>query len=479
MSTSVPDPAQRQAETRHARGRLTAHERLALLLDPGSMTELATGVGPDARGDGVVTVQGRIAGRSVCVFAKDFATARGTLAEVHARKIVRLQEQALRIRAPLIGLYDTAGLRLEAGLGAFAGFAGIARRAACAQAEIPQMAVVLGECPGADALLASLADFVLMANDDSALYVSGAQAVRAVTREETDTATLGGPGMHAAESGLADGVCDDDVQALLKARRLFAFLPQSRHGAWRSDTAPWPCLDEAAREAPALDTLIPEQAEAGYDVKELIREIADGGDFMELQPAHAAHLVIGFVRLDGRSVGVVANQSRVLAGVIDTAAARKAARFVRWCDAFAVPLLNLVDTPGFLPGAEQERAGIAREAAALMAAQARVRVPLVTVVLRRAFGAAGMLMGSRSLGADLVYAWPQAQIGLIGAVGAAALGASEADAARALEPAAVCAVGEVDAVIAPRRTRECVIRALSHLAQRNYLQGELTCSPRF
>ncbi|HSW19697.1 MAG TPA: carboxyl transferase domain-containing protein [Ramlibacter sp.] len=472
MTASVSAPARCRADAQHARGRLTARERLALLLDPGSMTELAAGAATDASSDGVVTVQGRIAGRTVCVFAKDFGSAQGTLNELHARKIGRLQEQALRNRVPLIGLYDTAGLRLEAGLGACTGFAEIARRAARAQGVIPQLAVVLGTCPGADALLASLADIVLMANDDSALYVSGADVARAVAHEEVDTAALGGPSMHARESGLADGVCDNDVQALLKVRRLFAFLPARRSGSWRADAAPWPCLDDVAREAPALDTLIPDQADVGYDVKELIRELADAGDFMELQPEHAANLIVGFVRLDGRSVGVVANQSSVLAGVLDDAAARKAARFVRFCDAFGLPLLNLVDAPGFLPGAAQEQAGLARHAAELLAAQARARVPMVTVVLRRAFGAAGVLMGSRALGADMVYAWPQAQIGLVGVPGAVALGASETEAARALAPATAAGAGEVDEVIAPRKTRERVIRALAQLAEKNHLQRE-------
>lgn len=474
MTASVPALAPRWADAQHARGRLTARERVALLLDPGSMAELAAGTaaGPDvdAHDDGVITVQGCIGGRAVCVFAKDLRVAQGTLAEVHARKISRLQQYAVRGGMPIIGLYDTAGLRLEAGLAAWSGFGEIARHSARAQGLVSQISVVLGHCPGADAVLAALSDFVLMANDDSSLYMSGPDVVRAITQEQVQAAQLGGPALHAGASGLADGVCDNDVQALLKVRRLFQFLPSHRTANWRSALAPWPCLDEADRETPALDTLVPAEATACYDVKELIHELADAGDFMELRPAWAANIVTGFVRLQGRSVGVVANQSAVLAGVIDDAAARKAARFVRFCDQFGLPVLSLVDAPGFLPGVAQEQAGLARHAAELLAAYARARVPLITVVLRRAFGAAGVLMGARAVGADIVYAWPQAQIGLIGVRGAADLGQSETAAAQALAPAAAAAAGEVDEVIAPRHTRACVSRGLAQLAEKNYLQ---------
>jgi propionyl-CoA carboxylase beta chain len=472
MTASVSVPAPGWAELQHARGRLTARERVALLLDPGSLSEIAAGSAgdADAQGDGVITVQGRIGGRPVCVFAKDFGVAQGTLAQLHAKRIGRLQQHALRSRMPLIGLYDTAGLRLQAGLAACTGFAEIARQAARAQGVIPQIALVLGSCPGADALLATLSDFVLMANDDAQLYVSGPDAVRAVTHTQVSAQALGGAAPHAETSGLADAVCDNDVQALLKLRRLFAFLPARQGNGWGADVAPWPCLDDAGREAPALETLVPTEATASYDVKELIHEIADAGDFMELRAAHACNLVTGFVRLQGRSVGVVANQSAVLAGAIDDAAAQKAARFVRFCDAFGLPVLSLVDAPGFVPGVEQEQAGLARHAGDLLAAYARARVPLVTVVVRRAFGAAGIAMGARAMGADLVYAWPQAQIGLIGVRGAVALGGDEAQAAQALAPAAVAAAGEIDEVIAPRQTRACVIRALAQLADKTLQQ---------
>ena len=467
MTASESQHAATWADTQHARGRLTARECVALLLDAGSLTELAAGApgesGDAAPGDGVLTVQGFIGGRAVCVFAKDMAIAQGTLAELHARKICRLQQHALNSRIPLIGIYDTAGLRLDAGMAAWAGLGAIARNSAEAQGVIPQISVVLGSCPGADALLVPLSDFVFMANDDSTLYMSGPDVVQAVTHEAVSAARLGGPLVHTRGSTVADGVCDNDVQALLKVRRLIGFLP-SHH---RSGSPPWPGLDDAGREAPALDTLIPAQPADSYDVKELIGNVADDGDFLELQPEFAPNLVMGLVRFQGHSVGVVANQSAVLAGVIDDSAARKASRFVRFCDAFGLPVLSLVDAPGFLPGVAQEQAGLARHAGELLAAYARARVPLVTVVLRRAFGAAGITMGSRAIGADLVYAWPQAQIGLIGARGAVALGMPEDAAAQALAPTTAAAKGEVDDVIAPRRTREHVIRALAQLAFKN------------
>lgn len=474
MTASAPTPVSRWAETQHARGRLTAHERVALLLDPGSLAEVeasaATGPDIDAEEDGVITVRGCIGGRDVCVFAKDFRVAQGTLSDGHARKITRLQEQAVRGGMPIIGLYDTAGLRLEAGLAAWSGFADIARRSARAQGLVPQLSVVLGPCPGGDAMLAALSDFVIMANDDSACYMTGPDVVRAITKEQVDIAQLGGAALHAGASGLADGVCDNDVQALLKVRRLFEFLPLHRPKSGRGVLTPCPCLDKADRSAPALDTLVSAEPGSSYDVKELIREIADGGDFMELGPAWAANMVTGFMRLHGRTLGVVANQSRVLAGVIDDAAARKAARFIRFCDDYGLPVLSLVDAPGFLAGVAQEQAGLARHAGELLAAYARARVPLITLVLRQALGAAGILMGARALGADIVYAWPQAQIGLIGVRGAMLLGQSEAAAAQALASGAAVASGEVDEVIVPRHTRVSVIRGLEQLAGRDYLQ---------
>jgi propionyl-CoA carboxylase beta chain len=463
------------AEAQHARGRLTARERVELLLDAGSCTELGMLVAQDDSyiGDGVVTVQGTIGGRPVCVFAKDMSVSRGTLAEVHGRKICRLQELALESRIPVIGMFDTAGVRLEAGMSALAGYGAIARNSVAASGVIPQISLVLGGCPGADALLPPLSDFVFMANEDSSLFVSGPDVVKMVTREDVSANKLGGPGVHTRTSSVADGACDNDVLAILQVRRLFEFLPSNN----RAGVPSWSCFDDGAREAPALDTLVPDAATAAYDMKELIGQVSDEGDFFELQPDFAGNVVIGFARIDGHTVGMVANQSLVLAGVLDSDAARKAARFVRFCNAFSIAVVTFVDAPGFLPGTAQEHGGLARHAAKLLFAYAQATVPLVTVVVRKAFGAAGAAMGSRAIGADMVYAWPDAQIGLLGAKGAAVLCGAAGDAAgeqdyaqQVLAPTAVASNGNVDDVIVPRQTRQHIVRALQLLAHKSRVQ---------
>ncbi|HSW15816.1 MAG TPA: carboxyl transferase domain-containing protein [Ramlibacter sp.] len=472
----TPDRREAWAEAQHARGRLTARERVELLLDAGSSTELGPRMAQhddDQGGDGVITVRGAIDGRPVCVFAKDMSVSQGTLAEAHARKICRLQELALDNRIPVIGLLDTAGLRLEAGMAALAGWGAMVRNSAAASGVVPQISLVLGGCPGADALLAPLSDFVFMANADSHLVVSAPDVVKAVTHENVSLDKLGGADVHTKISSLADGRFDNDVLAILQLRRLFSFLPLHN----RAGGAACEGLDDAQRESPALDTLVPPAESASYDVKELIAQVSDDGDFFELQADFARNIVVGFARVDGRTVGVVANQSSQLAGVLDSDAARKAARFIRFCDAFGIAVLSFVDAPGFLPGLAQEHAGIARHVGKLLAAYAQATVPLVTVVLRKALGAAGAAMGSRALGADLVYAWPDAQIGLIGAKGAAALRAPGSGAAcasdearRRLAPEAVASGGDIDDVILPRHTRRHLARALDMLQHKSRAQ---------
>ncbi|WP_009524052.1 carboxyl transferase domain-containing protein [Imbroritus primus] len=468
------DPA--WAEQQHAKGRLTAHERLELLLDAGTCTPLGMGVTQETRqetregahnSEGVLTAQGEINGRPVCVFVKDMAVRDAAVNEAHARKICRLQEFALESRMPLIGLFDSAGASLEAGMGAVAGYGAMYRNSAAASGVIPQVGLVLGGCPGAEALLPALFDFVFMANDDSSLFVSGPDVVQAITHQTVDAVQLGGAEIHASRSGIADGRTDHDVAAILQLRRFLAFLPSGN----RAGAPTWPCLDDAARLAPVLDTLLPDAAEGSYDVRELITQVADEGDFFELQAAYAANIVTGFARMHGRVVGVVANQAATLAGVIDSDAARKAARFVQFCDAFGIAVVTFVDTPGYLPGVAQEQAGLARHAAKLVFAYAQATVPMVTVIVRRALGAAGIAMGSRALGADVVLAWPQARIGLMDARAALALEGQRGDAAaeqayaqRVLSPEAVQAGGDVHAVIAPRETRQHVLAALDRLA---------------
>lgn len=480
VANHAPEQADARAAwagAQHARGRLTAHERVALLLDAGS----ATGLGPDRGGDcgreddGVVTMRGSVGGRPVCVFAKDMSVEQGTLGEAHARQICRLQELAIQSRAPIIGIFDSAGMRLEAGMAAVAGYGAIVRNSAAARGLVPQIALIVGGCTGADALLAPLSDFVFMANDDSFLFVSGPEVVKDVTHEELSAENLGGPGVHAATSSLADGTFDNDVEAIQQVRRLLAFLPSHSHAG----VPAWECFDDADREGVALDTLVPDAETAGYNVKELIGQVSDEGDFFELHAAFAPNIVTALARIEGRTVGIVANQSAVLAGVLDADAASKAARFVCFCNAFAIPVVTFVDAPGFLPGIAQEHGGVARQAAGLLLAYARATVPLVTVVLRRAYGAAGGAMGSRSLGADRVYAWPGAKVGLLNASGAAARRGVSGDAAfernyeeQVLSTSAVARSGAVDAVIVPRRTRLHVAQALRLLTEKP------RCSPR-
>ena len=463
------------ADAQHARGRLTARERLELLLDVGSSVELGTRVAQDNSrgGDGVITVRGTIGGRAVCVFAKDMSVSQGTLAEVHARKICRLQELALESRVPIIGIYDTAGLRLEGGISALAGYGAIVRNSAAASGVVPQISLILGCCPGADALLPPMSDFVFMANDDSSLFVSAPDVVKAVTHEEVSADSLGGPGVHTKISSLADGAFDNDVLAVQQVRRLFEFLPLHN----RAGAPAWECFDDAEREAAALDTLVPAADSQAYDIKELVEQVSDEGDFFELQPAFARNMVIGFARVDGRCVGVVANQSSVLAGVVDSDAARKAARFVRFCDAFGIAVLTFVDAAGFLPGVSQEHGGVARHVGKLLFAYAQATVPLVTVVVRKAFGAAGAAMGSHALGADMVYAWPQAQIGLLSAKGTLAMRAAADDVRCRLDDvqqhlaaATAANAGQVDDVILPRQTRHYLVQALKSLLHKSSVQ---------
>lgn len=448
------------ARAQHERGRLTARERVELLLDTGSAKEPGTR-GPaagDVESDGVLAVLGTIGGRPVCVFAKDFSVHSGTLGEVHAQKIARLQEFALQSRVPVIGMYDTAGLRLESGSAALTGFGAIARNSAAATGVIPQISVVFGSCPGADALLAALSDFVFMVNDDSSLYVTGPDIVKAVTHEDVTASDLGGPGVHTKKSGLADAAFDNDVLAIRSLRRMFEYLPAHRD----AEAPEWPTFDPSERETPALDTLLPRDTSCGYDVREVIGQVVDEGEYLELQAGFAANVVTAFSRLGGRTVGVVANQASVLAGVLDADAACKAARFVRFCDGFGIPVVSFVDVAGCLPGTAQEHGGVARHAAQLIAAYARARVPLLTVVLRKAYGAAGIAMASASIGADIVLGWMGAQVALIGPKGAAEL------VGRAATPSGESVPGEdlVDEFILPARTRQHLLDALAALSHK-------------
>ena len=426
-------------KARHLRGLLTARERIDVLFDDSFIEATAP------EGAGVVTGRGTVNGRRVMVFAIDIL-ASGSLTPAGAARIVALQRDALEAGAPIVGLFDEAPARAGDGLAALGGFGEILRASAELSGIVPQIAVVMGGIEGAMAFVPAMSDLVFMIRETSHVAVAGPDIVGPLTGESVDAQALGGAAVHGEVTGLADAVFDDEVAGLLQMRRLIDFLPASA----ADDVPHWPSFDTAGREEPSLGTLVPEDEGETYDIGELIAKTLDEGDFLELKASFARNIVTGLGRFDGRSVGVVASQPLEMAGVIDADAARKAADFVRFCDGFGIPLVTLIDTPGFLPGTTQEHRGLARAGAELLAAYARAMVPHVSVITRNAIGSAG-LIGSRALGADAVFAWENARIALSGPGGDRADGGLET----------ALAGGHIDAVIAPRETRARIIRALA------------------
>ncbi|HUF44823.1 MAG TPA: acyl-CoA carboxylase subunit beta, partial [Aestuariivirgaceae bacterium] len=408
----------------HARGKLTARERIALLLDEGSFEEFDMFVEhrcTDFRmaeqkipGDGVVTGWGTVNGRTVYVFAKDFTVFGGSLSEAHAAKITKVQDMALTNRAPIVGLFDAGGARIQEGVAALGGYGEVFLRNVLASGVIPQISVIMGPCAGGDVYSPAMTDFIFMVKGTSYMFVTGPDVVRTVTNEEVTSEQLGGAIVHTTKSSIADKAYDNDVEALLQMRRLIDFLPSS-------NTASLPEIatsDDADRLEPSLDTLIPASANQPYDMKELIIKAVDEGDFFEIQEAFAKNIVTGFGRIEGRTVGIVANQPMVLAGVLDSDASRKAARFVRFCDCFSIPLITFVDVPGFLPGTAQEYGGLIKHGAKLLFAYSEATVPKVTVITRKAYGGAYDVMSSKHIRGDVNYAWPTAEIAVMGPKGA-------------------------------------------------------------
>ena len=467
----------------HARGKLTARERIDLLLDNGSFEEFDMFVqhrcddfGMEKSkipGDGVVTGWGTVNGRTVFVFAKDFTVFGGSLSETHANKINKIQDMALKMRAPIIGLFDAGGARIQEGVAALGGYGEVFKRNVMASGVIPQISVILGPCAGGDVYSPAMTDFIFMVRDRSYMFVTGPDVVKTVTNETVTAEELGGAKIHTAKSSVADGAFADDVEALLQVRRLIDFLPACN----TSGVPVWPSFDTPERVELSLDTLVPDNPNKPYDVKELIGKIVDEGDFFEIQESFAKNIVTGFARMEGKSVGIVANQPMVLAGVLDSDASRKAARFVRFCDAFEIPIVTLVDVPGFLPGTAQEYGGLIKHGAKLMFAYSEATVPLVTVIVRKAFGGAYDVMASKHIGADVNYAWPTAQVAVMGAKGAveiifrADVNDPEKIAARTkeyeqrfLSPFVAAERGYIDEVIMPHATRRRVARALAMLA---------------
>ena len=471
-----------RVKAQHDRGKLTARERLDLLLDPDSFEEWdmfvehrSTEFNMDKNfvpGDGVVVGHGNINGRLVFVYSQDFTVFGGSLSETHAEKICKIMDQAIKVGAPIIGLNDSGGARIQEGVSSLAGYGEVFHRNVMASGVVPQISVVVGPCAGGAVYSPAITDYVFMVKDTSYMFVTGPDVVKAVTHEEVTQEELGGAITHSTKSGVADMAFETDVDALEQLRIFVDFIPSSN----LERPPEIPTDDQANRQEPSLDTLIPEDPNASYDVMELISKVVDENNFFELQPDYAKNIIVGYGRMDGGTVGIVANQPTVLAGCLDINASVKAARFIRFCDCFNIPIIMLVDVPGFLPGTQQENGGLIRHGAKLLFAFAEATVPKVTIITRKAYGGAYIVMGSKNLRGDVNYAWPSAEIAVMGAKGAVEiifrgdLNNEEKIKERELEyqqrfsnPFHVGTRGYIDDVIMPHNTRWRIIRSLRML----------------
>ena len=471
-----------RVKAQHDRGKLTARERLDLLLDPDSFEEWdmfvehrSTEFNMDKNfvpGDGVVVGHGNINGRLVFVYSQDFTVFGGSLSETHAEKICKIMDQAIKVGAPIIGLNDSGGARIQEGVSSLAGYGEVFHRNVMASGVVPQISVVMGPCAGGAVYSPATTDYVFMVKDTSYMFVTGPDVVKAVTHEEVTQEELGGAITHSTKSGVADMAFETDVDALEQLRIFVDFIPSSN----LERPPEIPTDDQANRQEPSLDTLIPEDPNAAYDVMELITKVVDENNFFELQPDYAKNIIVGYGRMDGGTVGIVANQPTVLAGCLDINASVKAARFIRFCDCFNIPIIMLVDVPGFLPGTQQENGGLIRHGAKLLFAFAEATVPKVTIITRKAYGGAYIVMGSKHLCGDVNYAWPSAEIAVMGAKGAVEiifrgdLNNEEKIKERELEyqqrfsnPFHVGTRGYIDDVIMPHNTRWRIIRSLRML----------------
>jgi len=470
----------------HARGRMTARERLQLLLDKGTFREVDVFVTHNATefglaeqkipGDGVVTGYGTINGRLVFVYSQDFTVFGGSVSRAHAEKITKIMDMALKNGAPLIGLNDSGGARIQEGVHSLAGYAEIFYRNVIASGVVPQISIIMGPCAGGAVYSPAITDFVVMVKETSHMFVTGPDVIKAVTHEDVTFEELGGASVHASKSGVAHFAAENEEDAIFLVQHLVDYLPNNN----MQDPPVQPANDDPLREAPELDAIIPDNPNKPYDMKEVIRHIVDDGQFLEVHEHWAQNVIIGFARLGGRSVGIVAQQPTVLAGVLDVEASQKSARFVRFCDAFNVPLIVFEDVPGFMPGITQEHGGIIRQGAKLLYAFCEATVPKLTVIVRKAYGGAYCVMNPRHIGADLVLAWPSAEIAVMGPEGAVnvifrrEIGEAEDPLARKNElvqdyrdrfanPYVAAAAGFIDNVIEPRETRPHLINALEML----------------
>ncbi|MCC7328427.1 MAG: acyl-CoA carboxylase subunit beta [Burkholderiales bacterium] len=466
----------------HKKGKLTARERLEILLDEGSFEEWDMfvehrchdfGMAEESvPGDGVVTGYGMINGRLVFVFSQDFTVLGGSLSETHAEKICKVMDHAMKVGAPVIGLNDSGGARIQEGVASLGGYAEVFQRNVLASGVIPQISLIMGPCAGGAVYSPAMTDFIFMVKDSSYMFVTGPEVVKTVTHEAVTAEELGGAVTHTTRSGVADLAFETDVEALLMLRRFFNYLPLNNR-----DTPPFRRTNDPADRAEAsLDTLVPDNPNKPYDIKELIHKVADDAEFFELQPNSAKNIVIGFARMEGWPVGIVANQPLVLAGCLDIKSAIKAARFVRFCDAFAIPIITFVDVPGFMPGTAQEYGGIIKHGAKLLYAYAECTVPKVTLITRKAYGGAYDVMSSKHLRGDVNLAWPSAEIAVMGPKGAVEIifreekGDSAKIAAREAEyrekfanPFIAGRRGYIDDVILPHDTRKRICRSLAML----------------
>ncbi len=471
---------QGKIDKQHERGKLSARERLEILLDPDSFEEYGMFVehrcddfGMDKHnipGDGVVTGQGTINGRLVFVYSQDFTVHGGSMSEANAKKICHIMDMAMKVGAPVIGLNDSGGARIQEGVGSLGGYGEIFQRNVLSSGVVPQLSLIMGPCAGGAVYSPALTDFTFMINGSSYMFVTGPDVVKTVTHEDVSQEELGGAHTHITKTGVADKAFDNDIDALLQTRRLFNFLPLSN----REEAPQRFTEDPADRLDLELNTLVPDNPNKPYDMMELISRVVDEGDFFEIKQEYARNIIVGFGRMDGRTVGFVANQPMILAGCLDIDASVKAARFIRFCDAFNIPIVTFVDVPGFLPGVSQEHNGIIRHGAKLLYAYAEATVPKITVVTRKAYGGAYIVMNSRHLRGDINYAWANAEIAVMGAEGAAKIlyrGLSPEEVkekeaeykAKFNTPFAAAARGFIDDVIRPQNTRWRICRALSLL----------------
>jgi propionyl-CoA carboxylase beta chain len=482
---------QKRIQAQHAKGKLTARERIELLLDAGSFEEWdmfvehrCTDFGmadQTVPGDGVVTGYGMINGRLVFVFSQDFTVLGGSLSEAHAEKICKIMDQAMKVGAPVIGLNDSGGARIQEGVASLGGYADIFQRNVTASGVIPQISLIMGPSAGGAVYSPALTDFIFMVKDSSYMFVTGPEVVKTVTHEDVTAEELGGAVTHSTVSGVCDLAFENDVEAIMMLRRFFNYLPLS------NKEKP-PILRSARRdEAPdySLDTLVPANPNQPYDMHELIRKIADDGEFFELQPDYAKNILIGFGRMEGQTIGIVANQPLVLAGCLDIKASIKAARFVRFCDAFNIPVVTLVDVPGFMPGTAQEYGGIIKHGAKLLYAYADCTVPKVTLITRKAYGGAYDVMASKHLRGDVNFAWPSAEIAVMGPKGAVEIifreeksdpkkiAAREAEyKAKFANPFVAGRRGYIDDVILPHESRKRIARSLAMLKDKDLKNPE-------